>query len=401
MEPGPFLGGQRPRPLARYTLPGWVILATPADGNCLFHAVLNGIAPEPEEFGSSPAPTRAERLAGEYRTARANQERLSAVRRFRSELADFLAAPGGDKGNVYESLAKGELANYARTMAAFANTAAEKREAAQYTLEGMQRELRAFGHGVGQQHIELISRFANRDVHILHRDDAGEIVPFVVRDLEEELSEARGGRDSIVLFLTPTTEKEELRDPHSEGHYELIARVLRAGRLYYQTEFGPGGDIVATIRAKLTRLFGLIGAGRAPAPRRSTPTPESSPVLRVYFGAGDAEELVNRGSVHLLEARPEVGLEWRATPASLHAVAIYHEDIDLLFLAVNTRGADLNTADVLVKIPPFVPAGDYEVIIYDQRRVGRIANTSPTFATLRLLDRLPVLEVVGFRATRE
>jgi hypothetical protein len=368
-----------------------VAIETPSDGNCLFHAVLNAISDV-------------------YRAAAGSEERAAVVVAFRCELAEFLAAPGDGGRSVYETLAQGGLASYAQTMAANAATAADREEAAQYTLGGMQEELRAAGRGVGQQYIELISRFVGRNVYILYRDPRGHLAPFVTQDITRNFSAP--AVNSIILYHTPTTAAVELENPRAVGHYELAARLAEGagGRATHQTEFAPQDELVARIHARLLQMAPETRDAAPPAPaaessasaekrapeeppppEETAETEESNVDLRVFVAG---EEILEGDIVLLQQRRPEVELSWAAGDQSLDVVAIYREDV-IVFLAVDVRNGNLELGQRILSLPPVLAEGTYTVVIYDQAKIGGLASHDGLPRGLALVEILTV--AVGLR----
>ncbi len=115
-----------------------VRISTPADGSCLFHAIINACF-EP------------------YRSQKIGEETISSrelVLKLRKELAELLPEKRNEKETWYSSLNNGNNEIFSQSVPEF-------------SLANMQHELDSHQH-IGYGYLELIGEVLNKDIYILN-----------------------------------------------------------------------------------------------------------------------------------------------------------------------------------------------------------------------------------------
>lgn len=144
-----------------------VIIPTPGDGSCLFHALANAFF----------IPYRTERLNGNFIS------RSTIISLFRQELAQSLE-------NAYPKLANGNLPEFSKIVPDF-------------TLDNMKTQLENPSVHIGYGFFEFISNAINKDIYIINKNTNS------LYNSDELQYSIKGNRYSIILA-------------YQNNHYELV-----------------------------------------------------------------------------------------------------------------------------------------------------------------------------------
>jgi hypothetical protein len=174
-----------------------VRIATPMDGNCLFHAISN----------SYFEPYHTEKL-GETQV-----ERNKIVSTLRQELSELL-------DQQYESLSGGNMVEFSQSVSEFA-------------LEDMKKQL-ASTKSIGYGYMEFIGNVLNKDIYIL---EAARRDLYITNELPYTI---KGNRNSIILY-------------YMNDHYELVA-VKRGNE--FDTYFEPTHSLIRFLYGRVLEIVG-------------------------------------------------------------------------------------------------------------------------------------------------
>lgn len=183
-----------------------VRFATPGDGNCLFHAILNSFF----------VPYHEEKLEG------VNISRQQIVTTFRQELSEKLSSPINDSPNAityYDSLNEGHTQKFSQ-------------DVAEFSLSYMKQQLNSY-FPIGYGYMEFIGNILNKDIYILEAIRAD---IYITDDLHLTI---KGNRPSIVLY-------------YINGHYELIGIRDEAT---FHTHFSPEHNFIKFLYERVTKYI--------------------------------------------------------------------------------------------------------------------------------------------------
>lgn len=183
-----------------------VRFSTPADNNCLFHAIANAFFP----------PYYTENVNGRV------MSRSDMVRKLRTELADKLSTPmsGDSSKTYYEFLNNG-------------NTAAFSSVVPEFSLPYMKHQLEN-PIPIGYGYMEYLGLIFDKDIYILEgiRQDI-----YITDELPLTI---KGNRNSIVLY-------------YHNGHYELVGLKKPDGS--FVTHFSPNHSFIRFLYNRVQKIM--------------------------------------------------------------------------------------------------------------------------------------------------
>lgn len=172
-----------------------VRIATPGDGHCLFHAIVNAFFPR--YCNSKP------------------EEKVKIVIAFRKELSEQLAIH-------YDRINKGITADFGK-------------DVPEFSLSHMQKELNS-NNSIGYGYIEFIGNTIEKDIYVL--DGQNQDIYGLYKS-DHSLSPTNGNRDSIVLCYI------------NENHFELVGIKGKNGMI--DTHFACSHSFIRFLHNRISK----------------------------------------------------------------------------------------------------------------------------------------------------